>query len=453
MYVIITVIAFVLANYTQLFIEYINQTLIFNAFNPWRTGALDISGLRIVDTFGRVQEVVDLNAPETVEVVTTTAMTPPSSAYPIYLPPRLAQPARLNFRWLSASQGEVETNDHPATTPICAWIMPNYLDNSLTIYRPEGQPLGFLQVRSSQVQWLPSPGQNSPLSIEEVNAQTNPYLSQLLHYVTQQDEGFFTDFLTTVQTALESIEPENYAQHPSIALMMGRPLALVRTKVNLELQGRPSVSQNADDTRVDVEVEDVDQPRTTHAFSKVQLPIRIGEYRQLDDALVGYWIETADNTYQEDTFYAPQSVYVPHEKIKTLFENEADPSPDTPIHLEQTLEPDTAQTLLMLMDPRGKVHASCGFLPAKAISIPPGQYAKALQSIEVTFLAAPMMSERDRINLSLPEDPDYTCSWLAKNQEQWSEVTDLGKFDAKASFSSAPQKIHEGWLKLSQTAQ
>ncbi len=426
--------------------------LIFNDFNPWRTGALDISGLRILDTFGRVQNVVDLANPQSVDVVTTAAMTPPSpSSYPIYLPPRLAQPARLNFRWLSASQGEVEVNDHPATTPICGWILPNYLDNSLMVYETGGQPLGTMRVQEGQPRWLPMPGRDSVRSIEEIKSQVNPYLGQMLAYAVNQNEGFFADFLTTVNTALESIEPDNYAEHQSIALMMGRPLALVRTRVNLELQGRPGLSQNAGDTRADVLEEEEYQPRTTHDFAKVKLPIRIGEYRQFNDALVGYWIENGDNTYQEDLFYAPQSVYVPNDKIKTLFENQGDDTPDTPVNLEQTLAPETAQTLAMLVDPRGKVHGTCGFLPAKAIAIPPEQYAKALKAIEVTFLSAPIISDRDRLKISLPDDGDYTWSWLAKEGDSWVEIEAIEKFDTKATFAGS-NKIREGWLKLSQVS-
>lgn len=427
--------------------------LIFNEFNPWRTGALDLSGLRILDTFGRVQDVVDITNPGSVQVVTTAAMTPPlPTSHQVYLPPRLAQQARLNFQWMSASEGEMETNDHPATTPVCGWVVPNYLDNSLMVYKTHGQSLGMLQVRDGSPRWLPMPGRDSVPTIEEVKSEINPYLGQLLDYlVNVQNEDFFIDFLTAVNGSLESIEPDNYAQHQSIALMMGRPLALVRVRVNLELKGQPSISQNAGDTRTDVYEEEEYVPRITHDFEKVKLPIRIGDYRQLNDALVGYWIEAGDNTYQDGIFYAPQGLYVPNQDIKTLFENQSDETPDTPINLEQTLEPETAQTLAMLMDPRGKINATCGFLPARKISIPPEQYAKALQSIEVTFLSAPIIGnpDRDRLQISLPTDDDYAWSWLTKEGQEWSETTTIGKFDAKASFAEA-NKIHEGWLKLSQ---
>ncbi|NEP00291.1 MAG: hypothetical protein F6K58_16745 [Symploca sp. SIO2E9] len=425
--------------------------LILNEFNPWRTGALDISRLRILDTFGQVQDVV--NGDEGVEVITTAAMTPPAGGtHPIYLPPRLAQAARLNFWWLSASQGEVQTNDHPATTPICGWILPNYLDNSLMVYQTQGQPLGMIQVRDEQIQWLPTPGSEIYKSIEEVKSDVNLFLGQILDYLSAQDQAYFQKFLTVIESALESIEPDNYSQHQSIALMMGRPIALVRAKVNLELLGQPSISQNESDTKQDVEEEVENVPRTTYDFTKVNLPIRIGEYRQLNDGLVGYWVEAEEHTYQEEIFYAPQSVYVSHEKIQTLFEDEEDGEPDTAVNLEQNLEAQTAQTLAMLVDPRGVVNATCGFLPARAISIPPEHFAQALKSIEVTFLSTPIISERDRLNISisLADIPDYTWSWIAKEGENWLETTEIGKVNTQANFTDQGHKIYEGWLKLSQ---
>jgi hypothetical protein len=267
-------------------------------------------------------------------------------------------------------------------------------------------------------------------------------------------EEFFTDFLTTVNKALETIDPEGFAQNQAISLLVARPLALVRAQVNLEIQGIPVVSQNAVAFTKDIFT---NETRTTDNFEKIKFPIRIGEYQQFNDSLVGYWLETAEGTYKDDTFYSPQSCYVPHPKIKTLFDNATDQTPDTPINLEQTLQANTAQTLVMLIDPRGQVNASCGILPAKRISIPPEQYVPALQSLAVTFLSAPLLSDLkpindvDKINLSLPEVPGYEWSWLGKDGNNWS-TRPLHPIDYQSTFSS-PQKIYDGWLKLSRKIQ
>ena len=432
-------------------------------FSPIRVGGLKITDLRLVDTFGQVNVVLDTNNSR--EIVTSQPLTLPSafanvlSSHPIYLPPRLAQPARLNFRWLSATQPQrtrrrksskpdQEMNDTLATKPICGWVLPNNLDNSLTIYDDEGKALVMID-RTATLRSVPGHDYTEQ-EINDIIARTNPYLKQMVRYLIDQGAAFMSDFLTTVNAALQTIDPEGFAQNKAISLLVSRPLALVRSRINLDIQGIPAVSQNRISFSNDLFY---NKFRTTQAFEKVKFPIRIGEYRQFNDSLVGYWVEKADDgTYKDSVFYAPQSCYVPHEKIKTLFENEEDPTPDTPLNLEQTLEENTAQTLVMLIDPRGQVNATCGILPAKSISIPPEQYLPALQAIEVTFLAAPLLSDLnpindlDQIKLSLPEVPNYEWSWLGKDGTVWSNRP-LVPFDSQSVYSS-PQKIYDGWLKL-----
>ncbi|GBD51871.1 hypothetical protein NIES298_32120 [Microcystis aeruginosa NIES-298] len=431
-------------------------------FSPIRVGGLKITDLRLVDTFGQVNVVLDTNNSR--EIVTSQPLTlPPTltnvlSSHPIYLPPRLAQPARLNFRWLSAtrpqgtrrsksSKQDQEMNETLATKPICGWVLPNNLDNSLTIYDDEGNALVMID-RTATLRSVPGHDYREE-QIQGIIDRTNPYLKQMVRYLIDQGAAFMSDFLTTVNAALQTIDPEGFAQNKAISLLVSRPLALVRSRINLDIQGIPAVSQNRISFSNDLFY---NKFRTTQAFEKVKFPIRIGEYQQFNDSLVGYWVEKADGTYTDSVFYAPQSCYVPHEKIKTLFENEEDPTPDTPLNLEQTLEENTAQTLVMLIDPRGQVNATCGILPAKSISIPPEQYLPALQAIEVTFLAAPLLSDLnpindlDQIKLSLPEVPNYEWSWLGKDGDSWSNRP-LVPFDSQSVYSS-PQKIYDGWLKL-----
>ena len=66
-------------------------------FNPIRSGGMSIAELWLIDSFGRHQEIDT----EGRSLVTTYQMKPPNSDadYQVVLPPRVAQPARLNFHW------------------------------------------------------------------------------------------------------------------------------------------------------------------------------------------------------------------------------------------------------------------------------------------------------------------------------------------------------------------
>ena len=292
-----------------------------NDFHPIRTGLLRIRELRVVDTFGRVQNL----ALKDHKVMATEIMTTPANPHLVFLPPRLVQPARLNFRWLAAEGGdpssgdEPEMNAHPETTPICGWFLPNNLDNSLMVYDNTGQALG--SISALERKWIPAPG-TSILPNEDWNVHLRTLVTHLLHVPDPKDEGpaFLEDFLSGIEGALERIDPENFAQHEALALLMGRPIAVVRAVVNLELRGQPAINQDWNVFRTDIERDlkreltqadgSASQPaeRETDAVDRVRFPIRLGDDRQLNDGLVGYWKEqwskdSKTYSYEKDRFY------------------------------------------------------------------------------------------------------------------------------------------------------
>lgn len=401
-------------------------------FNPIRTGVLRLLQLRLVDTFGQVK------ALDCSSVTAANAVTTPGSPHLVALPPRLAQPARLNFRWLAADQGDQEMNDHPATSPICGWLLPNNVDGSVLVYDGQGKHLGTIDQRAA---WESAPGLNPPLQPEDI---ANTYLRRLVTYLLGQGATFIGDFIAALDGALEHIEPENFAQHQGLALLMGRPLAVVRASLGFELQGLPACHQGWHAFR-----QDMQRPyRETDDFTQVVFPIRLGDYRQLNDGLVGYWIE-AEAGYAHDRFYSPQSSAIDSPQIQT--------HADGPILINQSVAA-APQTVTMLVDPRGKIHATTGILPTKAIEIPPDQYTAALQAMEIIFMASPIITPAYTINLALPAEPGYRWSWLEREGQTLTTITTT---EARDGVTMTPmredalfvrnQEIREGWLKLSPT--
>jgi hypothetical protein len=399
-----------------------------NDFNPVLSGAMRLNNLRLVDTFGQVLDV------SCERVMTTNLMTTPESDYLLTVPPRLVQPSRLNFRWLSAARGDEEMNEHPATTPICGWVLPNNLDNSLMVYDGDGLALGSV---NPLVGWRTAPGR-AVVTPDDIQ---NPHLQKMVQYLVAQGEDFLNDFISTVDSALESIEPENFAQHQDMALLVGRPLALVRATLEWELQGAPALNQSWEAFRLDLGR----NTRETDNFTCIQFPIRVGEYRQLNDGVVGYWKESGEG-YEGGVFYAPQSNAVGSDKIKTHADVQTDADPPVAILLAPDSPP---QTIALLLDPRGDVHATTGIVPTKAINVPPDQYTAALRAIQVTFLSSPILTDLGKINLPLPTETDYRWTWLQKEGATWSETSSIGAPSAAAEFTGR-QELREGWLKLTE---
>ncbi len=514
-----------------------------NDFNPVRAGALEIDKLRLVDTFGQIMEI------DTGNVIASNSMTIPANPSLVSLPPRLVQPAKLNFRWIAAGQGGMEMSEHPFTSPICGWLLPNNLDNNLLIYDHAGKALGSI---TQLAKWKPAPGDDNPIGLEYI---PNKYLKNLVNYIIKQGADFVQNMITALDNTLEKIEPESSPQHYASILLMGRPIAVVRAQLDLELEGTPALDEGWDTLRKDM----MSQKRTDNNFPDVQIPIRIGEYQQLNDSLIGYlkenkkykaqikpkterkkelgnkflsqideirvileqpdkiiylrdlrskfynayeiwdelvrkgWItEEEKDGYEFNTFYLNNTPRAEVKEVnkrkkeldKIQFKNELKDIEKmlaealrTPGHLiekhdllirfkngddiwdelikkewvvlqkipfiqpysdganiYQSLD-DSPETLTMLIDPSGSVHATSGILPTKSINIPANQYINAMKNIAATFLTTPILTNLATVNLPLPPDQDYEWVWFQKTKDKWLEVSATAIID-KQEFSS-----------------
>ncbi|MDF5728708.1 MAG: hypothetical protein PUP92_11950 [Rhizonema sp. PD38] len=404
------------------------QILDLDIFNPIRSGAMKITTLWLVDTFGQFKKIVETGM--NTDVVTTTQMTPPNSSYQVLLPPRLAQPARLNFHWITAdSQNEEQMTAAPAITPVCGWIVPNNLDSNLQFYDVRGKALGLIDRAGT---WRDAPGSTLSRNSQQRPTLANVHLQKVVYYLLDRGMDFQQDFISTLINSLDTIDPENFAEHPSLALLVGRPIAVVRATFNLEVQGLPAC---------DPSVSITEENPTTQGFGSVKFPIRLGDYQQLNDGLVGYWREVhqgEDYEYEDNIFYAPQSDIVKDNLIKTEAEGL--------VYFEQTVDA-PPQYVTMLIDPRGMIHATSGILPNQELGLPPENYNEALQAIEINFLSTPVLSNQGEICIPLPEVPEYAWSWVSLNGNNWSQTSTIKPVNIKAAFS-APQELYEGWLQL-----
>lgn len=361
-----------------------------NDFHPLRAGDLSLVRLRLVDTFGQTQEI------DVEEIRTPTAMQTPRG-HDMALPPRLAQAARLNLRWLAADGSGVEWNSHPATTPICGWLIVNTLTTELAFYDGDGVLQGILDLAG---QWRLSPGATSPVRPDDLD---NPTLRQVVRWVqahAQAEPDFIATFADMVETALEAINPEGFQQQDALALLMSRPVAIVRLQASFELQQPPATRQSLDAFAWEVQGGE----RQTDGFETVRLPLRIGEHRRANDGVIAYWVEAAPGRPTDERLHTPQSHW---SQSPEGLSRDMDSAP--PLGLSLAEPP---LTLTMLLDPRGSIHATSGLLPVKVIELSADLYAAALERIEVNFLTAPILTPRGHIQIPLPHEPGWRWSWI-----------------------------------------
>lgn len=414
-----------------------------NSYNPIRVGLMQIASITLVDVFGRNVQVTQPNVVFRTQDMQQTALTPASF---IYLPPRLTQASRLLFRWLSANDDTVEMNTHPATTPICGWVLANHLDNSLWIYDSKGNAYGALILNwdKSQALWQCAPGSiyfglEAPDFFNQlgvVNAHLKDFVLALYGDGGPASAAYLSAFMRALDLASATIEPANYAQYQTNAVLLGRPLALVRASLDLELMGEPAYNQSWPDLANQV-TQDVNNNfiwGNDYGFTKVNFPVKIGNIPQTSDGLVGYF---KNNDY--GTFYSPE--------VEPGNPHVLPPADD---NLVVNFAADTAPVVIsMLIEPRGVIHATTGILPVKTIDIPPDQYVDALEKLSLAFLTAPLLTSKSQLALPLPAQSGGSWSWVENDGTAWAQNQQIAAVAADAVMNYTPQEILEGWLNLS----
>lgn len=414
------------------------------SFHPLRTGRMHLNRLRVVDTFGRTFGVIDQSKePEhQPPIYGSQWMNPDAETNAFNLAPRITQAARLHFRWLAADGSDVYTNAQPDTNPICGWVIINRLDGSLMIYASSGEPLGYME---GSGRWRVYPSRSTPLQAEQIeNLALRKMVLWLMNEAAAYEgtaNNFMEMFLSDLEQIMEDIAPDSYAQHNARSLLMGRPLALVQAAVDVHLMGRNAVRQDL--SLFKTMVEGQNQTYTDDQFTKVEIPIRIGERQRLNDGLVCYWMD-------EGTGYKDGHFFAPFDKSDATLES----FEGNQITFQQALDA-PPQRLSILMDPRGLIHCTTGILPTKALSLPLRYVTSALEKLQISFLSTPLLSAPRKLTLSLPAEAGYAWAWLQQDGNSWTKLSNrlrLQKADVLQAFDYGEQLwallIQENWIEL-----
>lgn len=399
------------------------------AFLPIRAGHMKVLAVSVVDAFGQTLQLPGDSIGQPIRAASLDTAGQGNEPF-LQFAPRFAQPLRLRFAW---SPTPNPPGTYPVNSPVCGWVIPNHLDNNLTFYDGHGTPLGALQkiLRVSAAGgtggtpqtdaraffWVPMPG-----TTQQPEAILNPHLQAFVRWLRDMDADTGTALWNLLDAALARTDPGEPEDDPLLALLLGRPLALVRAELALELAGLAASDQRLD--RIGT--------FDTRGFTRVKCPVRLGEAQKDTDGLIGYFTDDTSGAFYPAAGASGTSYPGAIEYGHAL-----------------ALDCETPLPLTLLMDPRARVHAITGLLPRASIVLPPRLSSAAKSAREAFFQVAPLLSPGGAISMPKPSDDYGKWSWAYRPQvTMWQEVETIGTAADRAGFAPQPQHLSEGWLKL-----
>jgi hypothetical protein len=419
-------------------------------FIPVRGGFISFNRLAIVDAYGQVLDLLLSNgnvggSPLTFQPIRGRGLVPDSTStlkaqqQSIKLAPRIVQPSRLDFSFVSATDDTQPTGLYPNANPVCGWFLPNHLDAGISVYDAAGNALGELMRLADAggtptLRWLPSPA--SAFAITDPANIANVHLrGAVTELIALNDGGVaFQNLFQAIDETLWTVEPLGGRGDQDLAALIGRPLALVRAQVSFELAGQPISNLSWMDTLFP-------QPETA-GFTQIPFQIRLGSMELLDDGLTGYF--SGDNYATFNAVHSPEG-FTPGSGtyLQPIGWN------GNYISLPLNYPSYTSQVLTMLIDPRGTVHATTGILPAATLTLDASFFEPALDNMSVTFRAGPVITDPVLVRVPKPAEQHGVWSWVRMIDPNSDYVSDpIIASTQSARLPTPPPHLVDGWLKF-----
>jgi hypothetical protein len=330
------------------------------------------------------------------------------------IPARLTSWGRLHLRFQSAADPNSEAT--PFDSPICGFLLPDFVDQALEVYDADGQPVGqltatdpidgnfgqvaaaTLTVTFTPLPWVVVP-EGQPATAAIVNETLRRFVEALVaqsHSVVPDEEGMapgwhetgFTAMLRVFDTVRSTLEPGVKHADGRVRLL-GEPIVVLRGRVAFEASNATVAELRG-------------EPQTiADASSLPVLRVRIGDVTRPEDGVLGCFLDAAAPA---DARFAPPSLQAAEEAVLNQMVTSASvPKTQKITHpfiegqvSEFDVPANQSLDLVVLADARGGIYATCGMLPRKNIVMPKDFIEPALARMRPTFRVGPILGfDRD----------------------------------------------------------
>jgi hypothetical protein len=421
-----------------------------------RAGVARLARLRIVDAFGRT---VELPASQLAGVLLAEVVRPPAGlpwpAGSILLPPRLAPASRLLLRFLDADDdGREATLDqtNPNSGPVAGWLMPDNVDYALEVFDRDGRPVGQLrhEALTSGVTWEGAPGSPQPLGTAPSQTAGSRHVAAMAAAIVQRDaaeraqlsapagrESPLSALLRVMDTTRWTIDPLANTGTEHLATLLGRPVAVVRAALTLEVEGGPPPPE----------------------LARLSFDVRLGALTRFSDGLLGYFVE--DDYYRFFPIHASVVASAPPAGPHAGYLGPAaapDPADDLTVpHPIQTpyvvadptvtIHPGQTLRLTLLLEPGSDVHVTSGILPRKSVGLLRDWIAPGLDRIAPSFRAGPVLVDVTAVSLPKPSLLGDDQLWSIRNTPITWQDRQITPPTQEAILPERPPVAQEGYLR------
>jgi hypothetical protein len=437
-----------------------------------RAGSARLRALRVVDAFGRV---LDLDERLDGVVVSEALRVPPeaqSGPGELLLAPRILQAGRLLLRLLDASDDSREATldqETPANArnPLAAWLLPDHVDGALEVFDAGGEPMGQLrhETLGGGVVWEGAPGRPEPVGAPpaaELSAHARAFATELVRRdatdraagIADGGESPLSALLRCIDTTLWTVDPLGATGAEHLSLLVGRPIAMVRAELRLEVR-----SDVAEYPQLDPDARAAREAALL-AFSDRAFEVRLGALTRQDDGLLGYFLG------DDYTSFFPVHARVPLDALPATrhegylgpadeapaFNSELQPRPVTSPYVvaDPTVSVRPGQTLrvTLLMDPGAKVHVSSGIVPRKAIALARDWIADALERIAPSLRIGPVLVDPATVRMPQPIGLPDEQLWTRRDTPVTWRDDPIVAATQEALLPDVPATAQEGYIRV-----
>ena len=380
-------------------------------FTPIRGGLLRVTMLRVIDSFGQALNVLPLDKMPGAKrriFKSSAGLRTGGDINKFELEPRIIQPSRLRFDWVSAKDATRVTDSDPATSPVCGWLLYNALDNNIAVYEASGIEIGYFVKSSvdSQVKLV------VPMGSNRLPTSSNPALKSVMDFIRLNPNNF-DGICRQIDAVTKKIQAKYSRQQLTMALPTGFPMAVVSAQFLIELKGLAARDQSWK------------SGLSSQKFDPVKYAVTIGNAANKTDGLVGYFLN--DN-------YSRFMVSAGEKNVPLKFKSA--PADKFPIG--------EMQKITLLMDPRTMITITSGLVPMANYELPQHAISKVLKKINIRILAAPILTPVGKVKMPLLKSNDVNWNFVSPLYSDEPLIAE----EATSPLTYEDIQATEGWLTI-----